>query len=170
MDAMARPGRLQRVACLAEVPPGLHQAAAAVLLTLADSDTLLWTDAMSEARQWMAFHAGARFTDHPGEADFLLATASPPPLAQLRPGSDEAPQDSATLIVQVGALAVEAGWRLTGPGIETRHSLRVEGLATGFLGQWQGNAARFPCGVDLVLTAGDTLAALPRTTRIEEAA
>ena len=38
-----------------------------------------------------------------------------------------------------------------------------------FLDAWAANGARFPRGVDLVLTAGSSLMALPRTTRIATA-
>ena len=50
-----------------------------------------------------------------------------------------------------------------------QHRLQVEGLPQAFLADWATNGARFPRGIDLVLCAGDRLAALPRTTRIEEA-
>jgi len=168
MQAMARPGRIQRCQMLRDLPKGLASAAAAALLTLADAQTLVWTDAQGEAREWIAFHTGAPLVAEPGRAQFLLATRSMPELAALNPGTDEIPQDSATLIVQVQALDDEFGWWLTGPGIEVTHRLSAQGLPADFLQQWAANTARFPRGVDLVLCAGERLAALPRTTRISE--
>jgi len=44
----------------------------------------------------------------------------------------------------------------------------VAGLPPGFLAEWEANRALFPRGVDVILCAGDHLAALPRTVRIEE--
>lgn len=168
MEAMARPGRVLRLAAPPAPPPPLAPAAAAALLALADAETPLWTDAPEEARGWIAFHSGAPLLAAPGEAEFLLATAAMPPLGLLRAGSDEAPQEGATLILQVEALQPGAGWRLSGPGIAEEHRLAVCGLPADFPAQWAANAARFPRGVDLVLAAGDALAAFPRTLRIEE--
>ncbi len=168
MNAMARPGRIQECAMLRDPPPGLEPAAAAALLTLADAETPVWTDAEGEARDWVAFHTGAPLVTDPARAQFLLATRAMPPLAALDAGTDETPQDSATLILQVAALDDATGWRLTGPGIEHEHRLAVAGLPADFPAQWAVNRAQFPRGVDIVLCAGVRLAALPRTTRLTE--
>jgi alpha-D-ribose 1-methylphosphonate 5-triphosphate synthase subunit PhnH len=167
MNAMARPGRIQVCAVLHDLPPGLEPAAAAALLTLADAETPIWTDAEGEARDWIAFHTGAPFVTL-AQAQFGLATRAMPALAGLNQGSDETPQESATLILQLAALNDTSGWRLTGPGIEHEHRLAAQGLAEDFATQWAANRAQFPRGVDLVLCAGTRLTALPRTTRITE--
>lgn len=168
MNAMARPGRIQPCNLLPELPPGLQPAAAAALLALADAETPLWTDALGEARDWIAFHTGAPFVAL-GQAQFALALGAAPALAALNPGTDETPQESATLILQLAALDDTAGWQLTGPGIEHTHRLAAQGLPEDFPAQWAANRAQFPRGVDLILCAGTRLAALPRTTRIAEA-
>lgn len=167
LEAMARPGRVQHLPGLPVPPAPLGPAAAAVLLTLADAETPVWLDAGEAAASWLRFHAGAPITAAPAEAAFLLASGTPPALADLAQGSDEEPHRSATLIVQVATLEEGAGWRLTGPGIEQAHRLRVTGLPAGFAAEWQANHARFPRGVDLILCAGASLAALPRTTHLE---
>ena len=104
----------------------------------------------------------------PGGAAFALATGTPPALDALEAGTEEQPQRGATLVVQVGALESDRGWRLTGPGIEHEHRLMVTGAPDGFVAAWAANRARFPRGVDVVLCAGDRIAALPRTVAIEE--
>jgi alpha-D-ribose 1-methylphosphonate 5-triphosphate synthase subunit PhnH len=167
MDAMARPGRLGAAAA-PEPPVGLGPAMAAVALTLCDADTPVWTNAGAEARAWLTFHTGAPLVEDPAAAAFLLATRAMPPLAALAAGSDEAPQEGATLVVEVTALTPGAGWRLTGPGIADAHRLAVAGLPADFAAQWAANAARFPTGVDVILCAGAALAALPRTVRLAE--
>ncbi|MBL6457917.1 phosphonate C-P lyase system protein PhnH [Belnapia sp. T6] len=169
LEAMARPGRVQRLAALPEAPAPLSPAAAAALLTMADAETPVWTDAGPAAEAWLRFHAGCPLVARPGEAAFLLASGPMPPLAALAAGTEEEPHRSATLVLQVAALEEEEAWRLSGPGIENSHPLRVEGLPDSFLPDWAANATRFPRGVDLVLCAGPRLVALPRTTRIEEA-
>ncbi len=108
----------------------------------------------------------------PGCASIVARRWSPPgaapALASLPQGSEEEPQNGATLVLQVEALIPGEGWRLTGPGIESAHRLRVDGAPAGFLAAWAANRAGFPCGVDVVLCAGDRLAALPRTVSIAE--
>ncbi|WP_424811878.1 phosphonate C-P lyase system protein PhnH [Roseococcus sp. YIM B11640] len=169
MDAMARPGRIQDCGVLADLPDGLSPAAAAALLALADAETPVWTDASGEARDWIAFHTGAPLVAEPGEALFLLATGAMPALATLELGTDEMPQDSATLIMQTDALDAGTGWHLAGPGIEHEHRLAAAGMPSDFVQQWSSNRRAFPRGVDLVLCAGSKLAALPRTTQVKEA-
>jgi alpha-D-ribose 1-methylphosphonate 5-triphosphate synthase subunit PhnH len=167
LDALARPGRVQRLGAGLRPPAPLQPAAAAALLTLADAETPLWTDATGEARDWIAFHTGAPFVPL-AQAQFAMALGPMPLLAALNPGSDETPQESATLILQLASFDDSSGWRLTGPGIEHEHRLAAPGLPADFPAQWAANRAQFPRGVDLILCSGSRLAALPRTTRITE--
>lgn len=168
LEATSRPGRIQRAGTGLAPPAPMNRAAAAVLLTLADADTPLWHDAGTEAEAWLRFHGGAPVADAAAAAAFVLATGTPPALATLAQGNEEEPQGGATLVLQVAALIEGEGWRLTGPGIECEHRLRVEGLPDGFLAAWAANRAGFPCGVDVLLCAGDRLAALPRSVMIAE--
>jgi len=100
------------------------------------------------------------------EADAL------PPLDAFDLGSDEYPDRSATLVVEVAGLAAgkSGGTALTlsGPGIAGSAALTVDRLPDGFQAQRTALAPLFPRGLDVVLTCGDRLAALPRTTRAEE--
>ena len=98
---------------------------------------------------------------------WTAAPASMPPLVVFDAGTDERPDRSATLVVQVGELRSGAGRRLSGPGIDGEAWLDVDGLAPGFWDAVRANAAGFPRGVDLLLCARGRLAALPRTTRVE---
>jgi alpha-D-ribose 1-methylphosphonate 5-triphosphate synthase subunit PhnH len=167
LDAMARPGTLHRIHEV-EAPHPLGSAAAAVILTLVDQETPVWLDCDAvAARHWIAFHCGAPVEDDPAHAMFGIAVGLPD-LTAFSPGTHEAPETSATLVVQVAALGSGRRWRLSGPGLRTSTELRVDGLPADFAAQWQRNRALFPCGVDLVLCAGDTLTALPRSVTIEE--
>ncbi len=82
-------------------------------------------------------------------------------------GTDEEPESSATLILQVAALGEGRRLVLSGPGLEGEAALFVAGLPDGFVAEWAANRRRFPRGVDVILCAGDQLAALPRTVGIE---
>lgn len=168
LDAMSRPGRVHHVGAELRPPAPLMPAASAALLALADAATPLWHDAGAQAEAWLRFHAGAPVAATPREAAFVLATGAPPALAMLDAGTEEEPERGATLLVQVAALEEGAGLRLTGPGIEHEHRLAVHGLPDGFVAAWAANRAFFPRGIDVILCAGDRLAALPRTVAIAE--
>ena len=162
LDAMARPGTVHRIAGVAPPAP-LGVAAGALALTLCDGDTGVWLAPSLDAapvRDWLRFHAGARLVDR-AQADFAFGPwAELAPLDDFRAGEPAYPDRSATLVVAMPALG--AAHRLTGPGIETEAWLTVPDPAA-----LRANAARHPLGVDLFLTCGDRLAALPRTTRVE---
>ena len=168
LAAMSRPGSLHRAGVGLTPPACLDPATASVLLTLTDGETSLWVDpALAASRGWIAFHCGTAFAAAPAQAGFVLACALPD-LGAVNAGTDEGPEESATVIVQVAALGEGTGYRLSGPGLAAPSVFRVRGLPDGFIEIWRKNHALYPRGVDLVLCAGTQLAALPRSVRIEE--
>ncbi len=168
LEAMSRPGRIQRIEARITPPAPLCTAAGAALLSLADADTPLWLDAGDTVAEWLRFHCGAPITRDIGAARFALACSAAPSLETLDVGTDEDPQLGATLILQVAGLVAGDGWRLTGPGIQHEHRLRVLGAPADFAAAWVRNHALFPRGVDVLLCAGDSIAALPRSITIAE--
>jgi alpha-D-ribose 1-methylphosphonate 5-triphosphate synthase subunit PhnH len=92
-----------------------------------------------------------------------------PDFAALSAGSHEAPESSATLILQIGALGTGTHYRLSGPGLREPTLLATDGLPADFAAVWQRNHTLYPRGVDIILCAGTTLTALPRSVSIEEA-
>ena len=165
LEAMARPGRIETVS--GAMPPApLSPAAGALILTLADPETpvhLAGAHDVPALRDWITFHTGAPLTD-PEEAAFAVGRwGALLPLSAYRIGVPEYPDRSATLIVEMDALAPD-GARLTGPGIKDSAALSLPET-----GAFAANAALFPLGLDFYFTAGDRLAALPRTTRVEAA-
>lgn len=172
MDAMARPGTIQPVAFLAQPPLPLLPTAAAVALTLCDHDTPIWLDPplrrAAAAMDWLTFHTSAPFAHTPADAHFALV-ADPENLISLEnfaQGTQEYPDRSMTLIVQLSSLTSGGNLVLQGPGIERDATIAPAPLPRHFVEQWKQNHARFPRGVDLVLAAPDAVACLPRTTRI----
>jgi alpha-D-ribose 1-methylphosphonate 5-triphosphate synthase subunit PhnH len=167
LDAMARPGRVHPIRGVSPPAP-LSIAAAGVLLTLVDHETPLWLDPdLSVVRDWIAFHCGAPFAATTDRACFALLRGLPA-LTSFHAGTHEEPETAATLIVEVAALGSGARYRLSGPGLREPGMLRVDGLPADFAQAWGRNHGQFPRGVDLVLCAGDRLAALPRSVAIEE--
>ena len=170
MDAMARPGTI-RMLQSADAPSPLMPATAAVIASIADYETPLWLDAgFSDApavTEWIRLATGARIVQDPREATFALisTTHALPDFGIFAQGSEEYPDCSTTLIVQVARFGGEL-MSLTGPGIRDTGSLAVESLPEDFNARWANNRALFPRGVDVILVAGTDIAALPRTVQI----
>ncbi len=173
MDGFARPGTIKRLEAASTPPAPLASAAGAVALTLCDHDTPVWltpTLAKSAAPQWIAFHTGAQVTSSKTDARFAFIEkgAAFPGFDQFSLGTQEYPDRSTTLVIEVEALTGGPVLTAKGPGIKDETDIAVKGLPDVFLEFWNANRAVFPRGVDLVLTAGDKLVCLPRTTRLSQ--
>ena len=172
MDAMARPGAIVSVSGLAQAPPPLGLAAAAVALTLLDYETPIWLDAAlaqsPEIVSWLKFHTGAPLTDDPQRASFGFI-ADPQCMAEFgafSQGSMEYPDRAATLVLQVDQLSGDDGLRLSGPGIRGSRALFAAPLPADFIARMGANRGLFPRGVDIILAADTKLAALPRSVHV----
>jgi alpha-D-ribose 1-methylphosphonate 5-triphosphate synthase subunit PhnH len=175
LEAMSRPGRVQTLPCAALAalePPSAERGRWAVLLSLLDAETSVWLDPQASpphAVDYLRFHTGVRVVDNPASAAFAVTRATPAAAASwatLADGSDETPQAGATLIIEVDSFDSGPGVVLRGPGVETAQPLRAHGLDDSFWAARATLAPRFPRGIDLILTCGDRLAALPRSTRV----
>ena len=167
LEAMAHPGRVVTLGHDAMSPKPLSRAATAVALTLFDFETRVWLDAAAvagDAFDYLRFHCGCPITDDPASADFAIADAAAvPPLDRFAQGTDEFPDRSTTLIIDVAGLSAGTGVCLTGPGIKEKARLSVDGLPAWFWDSWSLNHGGFPLGVDVILTHENRVAALPRT-------
>ena len=173
LDAMARPGRIGSVPDGLDPPAPLSVGAAAFCLALADHDTPIWLAPELRTASTLAFlrfHCGCPIVDDPADAAFAIAGGqSMPTLDRFAIGDDAWPETSATVIVKVDGLAAAGPLTLTGPGIETSHRLSIDGLRDGVWDEWRANQGLFPCGIDLILVAGNRIAAVPRTTAVRNA-
>lgn len=171
LDAMARPGTRATIDDV-PAPAPLMPAAGAVALTLCDADTPVWLDpglCAEAVVAWLRFHSGCRIVAAPADAAFAFA-ADPAgvPFNALSAGSDEFPDRSATVILQVERIGTGQRLHLEGPGIETTATLDIAGLPAGFVAWRRANRALYPRGVDVVVVSGHTLVALPRSTAVAE--
>ena len=169
LAALAEPGLVRSVDFAAV--PGLRAgpAAIALLLTLADGDTSLYLGADQAAlAAYLRFHTGAPIVSEPDAAQFaLLADCQQLSLTDFKAGSEDFPDQSATLIIEVEQLAERGPVVLRGPGIPGHRRVDIRGLPADFVQQWAANHSAFPCGVDVILTCGNQLMGLPRTTHLE---
>jgi alpha-D-ribose 1-methylphosphonate 5-triphosphate synthase subunit PhnH len=171
MDAMARPARLTRIDAAVAPPARLNVASAAIACTLIDADTPYWVDDALESEalyRWLAFHTGGRRGATKLDATFALVGAphAMPPFGEFAQGTQEYPDRSATLILQLESLEGGASLAFEGPGIKQQATIAPRGLPANFREQWRLNSMRFPRGVDLILTASDMLVCLPRSARL----
>ncbi|MEM9145908.1 MAG: phosphonate C-P lyase system protein PhnH [Pseudomonadota bacterium] len=167
LEALSDPGAIRSMERTS--PPEIGSAAGALLLTLCDGTTRLWLPERlnpGPADHWILFHTNASVTRERGEADFALGRwAELAPLSDWKAGTPDFPDRSATLLVEVDGLEGGDPMRLSGPGIPGHRSFAPR-LPDGAAQALAENASRFPLGVDVILVAGNCIAAIPRSTRI----
>lgn len=173
MHAFSRPGTIATIGDRASAPAPLCDAAASILLTLADYDTPVWfedSQECDEAAAWLTFHSGAPIVSPPEKASFAVLSEATDTLLwrMFARGTEEYPDRSSTLILPVSAITGGPSLELTGPGIETSCMISPAGLPGGFADTMQVNKAAYPLGFDVLLVCGSQAIALPRTTRIRE--
>lgn len=172
MDAMARPGAVQRIVPMVGTPATMMRGTAAIALTLFDHDTPLWLDArMSESSdvlKWLKFHTGAPVVQDSSIASFALVSdgCALPSLERFALGTSEYPDRSTTVIIQVDSLDSGRSFELQGPGIDGVATLQASIKPFDLFERMRCNETLFPRGIDVVLVADDSVLAIPRTTRI----
>ena len=173
LQAMSHPGEVIVVDGLPDAPAPLNKVSAAICLSLVDFETPLWLDgalaSSGQAVSHLRFHCGCPVTPDPKAARTALITdvMEVGDLGRFNIGTDERPDQSTTLIVQVEGLIEGTGKRLRGPGIQTENRLDVTDANETFWMAVRHNAQLFPCGVDLILTTDDAVVCLPRTVQVE---
>ena len=98
--------------------------------------------------------------DH--ETPVWLASA----LHNLSAGTVTAPETGVTLIVQLASLSGGRMLRLTGAGIAEERMIAPQ-LPDCIIDELTERPHPFPLGIDLILTCGERLLAIPRTTHVE---
>jgi alpha-D-ribose 1-methylphosphonate 5-triphosphate synthase subunit PhnH len=172
MDAMARPGSVQKIVAAVGMPWPLMPGTAAIALTLFDHDTPIWLDRrMSETPEvanWLKFHSGAPVVTDPSVCGFAVVVdgATLPDLERFSFGTAEYPDRSTTLILQVESLTQGCAYELRGPGINGAVVLRAKIEPKDLFERLAVNATLFPRGIDVVLVSDVEIVAIPRTTRL----
>jgi alpha-D-ribose 1-methylphosphonate 5-triphosphate synthase subunit PhnH len=171
LHAMAFPGRIMTGSYGLGKDNVIHEASAAVCLTLLDRETPVWLQegGGSALKAWLRFHCGCPIVDDPSTAAFalILEPHSMPSLDRFHTGSAMHPDQSTTLIAQMEGLDDGRGISLSGPGIPATIDLDISALPGGFWKEREMLCEGFPRGLDMIFTCGSRLAALPRTTQVK---
>ncbi|MEL6814767.1 MAG: phosphonate C-P lyase system protein PhnH [Cyanobacteria bacterium J06598_3] len=165
LEALSQPGKTYEPSVQLTPPKGLTLACAAACLTLLDLESRVWLQPgfSADVEGWLQFHTGCRFSAEPDEVAFaVIHDLSALALDEFSWGSAEAPEASATLLVQVGALAGGLSVMLRGPGILQAREISPE-VPASFWTEWQRNHRAYPRGLDVFLFGGKTVMGLPRT-------
>ncbi|MDR1656172.1 MAG: phosphonate C-P lyase system protein PhnH [Deltaproteobacteria bacterium] len=179
LTAMSRPATARKVDFypLFRTAPPLPMVTAALVMTLADSQTPLWlSPSLKEAQSWLNFHLSAEISNNLSTAQFVVC-GSPeelPRFSELTRGTDRRPDLSATVIISkalnspedkiIAANNIEPwAW---GPGLKNPRPFSGPFLTPNFWSDWQENTALYPMGVDVFLTGDNLLAGLPRSVRL----
>jgi hypothetical protein len=117
------------------------------------------------ASQNLRFHTSAPLVEQPQQAVFAVADEqiSHEQLNALSEGA-VAPETSATLILQVSSLSGGRMLRLTGAGIADERMVAPQ-LPECIIHELTERPHPFPLGIDLILTCGERLLAIPRHPR-----
>lgn len=171
LKALSEPGH---IITLPDSPAwgALNAASTAALLTLADQETPIQLCLALESEQVLTnirFHSGAPLANNPEEVCFALfdTQLQAADLQALPHGSEISPEFSTTVVIQLDSLEQGTALRLTGPGIEQQRVISPS-LPPVLLDYLINRPQRFPLGLDFLLTSGERLLALPRTTHVEE--
>jgi len=176
MGAFAHPATVVRIEVTAGRPPGMHPAMAAAALGLLDRETSVWLSpafATAAVADWMRFHNGAAVAANAGAATFSFVSSGDrlPEFDRFAHGTDEHPERSATVFIECQSLTVGATFTAHGPGIRDAQRIAISrpdpDLADRLRMLSIANARRFPTGIDLVFTCGASIAAIPRSVRLD---
>lgn len=180
LHALSHPGLIVPVTLDCAIPEHANPVSAVLLLTLLDADSRLWLSPsllQSDAANWIVFHTSCSIVQSPSDADFAWVAhiSELPALKDFNPGTDEYPDHSTTIVLDVSGLSAQpvtpSALTLRGPGIEHQHQLVIASLPpdqlASLVAQWQVNHAQFPTGVDMFVADANCLVGLPRTTHIQ---
>jgi len=170
LDALSRPGTVQKIPDYIKPPAPLSSNTAAVLLTLVDHDTSLWLapEMDNEAvKRFLQFQTGVQLVSEPSAADFALVSSTDIlSFDNFSIGTAEYPDRSATLIIQIEKSGNAMPVRFSGPGVKSSQDFNANGLGETFWKQVQQNNKCFPLGLDFMFCLSEGIAACPRSTTV----
>jgi alpha-D-ribose 1-methylphosphonate 5-triphosphate synthase subunit PhnH len=171
LDAISSPGSLHTFG--ADFTFGLaNSATTQLLLALTDNSTPVWLSPALRhdeiLTQNVKFHTNAPLAESTDTACFaVMAENETVDLTAFSWGSAEYPETNTTLAIQINGFDRGETLSLSGPGIDGQRTVFVDGIDNELLKQITQIQRSQPLGIDVLLTSGNQLMALPRTTHIE---
>ena len=170
LDALSRPGTIQKMPDYIKPPAPLAPNTAAVLLTLVDHDTSLWLAPEMEneaVKRFLQFQTGVQLVSEPSAADFALVSSTDiPSFDDFSVGTAEYPDRSVTLIIQIENSDSGMPVHFSGPGVKSTQEFNASGLDEAFWKQVQQNNKQFPLGLDFMFCSSQGIAACPRSATV----
>lgn len=166
LTAMSAPGQIATMPVHPDPAP-LSPSCAVICLTLLDAGSpVALVNMCAAAALWLNTHCRAPMVSM-DQAHFVLGTekhwdweSTPVPM-----GSEEEPEQGATLILELDSLDAGEPLQLKGPGIASTCNIAPD-LGAGFLPFWQKQQSQYPRGVDLILCCREQCLCLPRSVTI----
>lgn len=171
LKAMSEPGTIVNLHRLKHGWQPLSLATTSLLLTLADQDTPVWFSprmANDIVSSNLRYHTGAPLAEKPQHSVFAVAddAISHEQLNALIASDNPLTDSNSALILQVPALSGGLMLRLTGSGIAEERMIAPL-LPDCIIHEMTERSHPFPLQRDLILTCGERLLAIPRTTHID---
>ena len=173
LDAMARPGKINRLPRPLPAPAGISGYTAAVAFTLLDGEVTF--AALGEDQAAWSRYLALNIRAVPAgveHADFIIAPGERfnAEVEAARRGTLLFPERGATVLFTVETISGDspAALVLSGPGIRGSAGLTVAGIDPANLEMLERANSEYPLGIDAILIGRDgALACLPRSTKIE---
>ncbi|MCA1011962.1 phosphonate C-P lyase system protein PhnH [Halobacillus halophilus] len=180
VDAFSRPGTqtdVQKFCESTQPPAAFPKAMMGIAFTLLDQETTFQiesgqAEAIRRYIHWETFSKAAS-----GErADYHFVESMEqeqilPFMKQLKTGTLYQPHQSATVFLLVDGFERSESaktYDLTGPGIESKKSIYIEGINHKWMEHRDELTVEYPLGIDICLiTRTGKLIAIPRTTKVE---
>jgi alpha-D-ribose 1-methylphosphonate 5-triphosphate synthase subunit PhnH len=173
LDSMARPGQLRHFSSLSFQPPDpLNHASTVVALTLLDSEVAHHAAFPGPVSKYLTATTGSPAAPPAASAFLFLPNATHlDALAEARTGDLAYPELGATVVLQLDSLSAtpipnSLALTTSGPGVDGAATFHAAGLDSAFLTLLANRNSEFPLGLDLILTAGNTVVSLPRSQKL----
>ena len=173
MNAMARPGQVERLPVIEGEVGLVLPTSMTVLLSLCDHLTTVFLApslTSPEVVKALRFHTGSSVNEIPKHADFAVIPISEAHLGldQWQTGTHEYPDRSTTLIVQASSFADGPLQSFEGPGIQSACPVQISGINSGFWAKRAEINAGYALGLDLLFAKTDEIIGCPRSTRVTQ--
>lgn len=178
MQALARPGQLQKLDAMKKLnpPKPLNAATACIGLTLMSQDSLFHVEEQQfpQGKEYFSVNTSARFCEI-SEAAFLYIQGqdSTATIAKAHTGLLEYPETSATVIIDVMAMSEEPmadalALNMQGPGVLDEKTVFIKGINPEILGMIQAKNGEYPLGIDVFMTdKKNQVLGIPRTNQFK---